>query len=219
MNYETCFQTVVGSHMWGMDTPESDKDLFRCYIAPSEDFLLGKRHDGGHQSHSEGIDVASFEIGHVIRQLKKGNLNFIQGVMSGIMEETSGEHEELKKIVRENIAKNVYNSVHGMSYKNYKKYFDKQSLSREDEAKKLKQIGRVIMFGVRILQGDGITFEPYNIESRYAVMDLIRILDKAYDRSKLPEKPDDKPFDDFLLKVRLSRLPVIQRLCSIVGRY
>jgi hypothetical protein len=127
-----------------------------------------------------------------------------------VIEDTSREHAMLRTIVWDNIAKNVYDSIHGMAFSNYKKYFQKRVLGPEDEAKKLKQIGRVIMFGIRILMGQGIIFVPYDIKSRYNVTGLIDMLEKAYERSELPDKPADEPFDEFLLNLRFNRLEFLK---------
>jgi len=207
MNEETFCKTVVGSQIWGMQRPDSDTDYWKVYIAPSEDFLIGKRHVKGHEHNVEGDDYSSFEIGHVVNQLKGMNLNFLQGVMSPIVVEAIPEHEQLRRLVSDNLAKNCYNSIHGMCFSNYKKYFEHgEKLSKDEEYKKLGQIGRVIEFGVRILNGEGVSFESHRIDSRYDVLKMIDRLDDAKASSPLPERPDEKAFDDFLLKLRMRKL-------------
>jgi len=206
---KTLFITNVGSHLWKMNRPDSDVDLYKVYIAPSENFLLGKMHMGGHEGKSGNTETVSFEVGHVIKQLKGGNLNHLLGVMSNIILETSSEHAELQKILSENIGKNCYHSIHGMSWHNYKRYFEDSPKTRLDELeykKKLGQIGRVIKFGINLLRGGGFMFESYQPKSWWDIRKMLEELDESYKTSLLPEQSDGEVFDDFLLRLRLKHL-------------
>ena len=60
--YRHLFSTLTGYHVWNMQHCDSDKDLFVCYAAPSEDFLIGKTHNKGH--HSNLMDVDRTSVNH-----------------------------------------------------------------------------------------------------------------------------------------------------------
>ena len=188
------YTSVVGSHAWGMQRPDSDWDFWAIYQAPSREFLLGRRHEGGHESsgtlygHGEPWDLSGFEIGHHVNHLMKGNINDVVSVFAPSVHTMGGTtpapcwksmfkepgnqpwaKRELVRILSENPAKNIYNSVNGMTTKNLKKYF-KPGASLDwsyratgiltgaslDEwmakrAKKLGQIRRMVEFGFRVL--------------------------------------------------------------------
>jgi len=40
---KTLFETVFGSHAWGMSHEKSDVDIFRCYVMDSNKVLLGQK--------------------------------------------------------------------------------------------------------------------------------------------------------------------------------
>lgn len=202
------FRTAVGSHAWGMNREDSDIDYYECYLADINDILLGKRFERGIQ-----FDGGTrYELGHIIAELKKGNLNHILGVLSPMVFETGDEHNELQEIVRKTISKNCYHSIHGMTFNNYKRYFENSEKAVLGPPtgplykKKLYQIGRVIEFGIRILEGKGISFEPSIPDTQYDIHPMLKRLDNAWSSSPLPETPDDMVFDNFLIKIRFKYL-------------
>ena len=121
------FKTIVGSKMWGQHRSDSDIDLFECYVFDSRSFLLGNTHDGGHSSKKGNEDKDSFEIGHVVRQLQKGNVNFLWGVMSPKVQMANIDIEpnlwDLRKIVRENLSRATTYSIRGFVIHNLKHWF------------------------------------------------------------------------------------------------
>ena len=208
-DYPVLWSTCVGSHAWGMQRADSDIDIYRCYLAPSEDFLLGHMHNGGHQSQTADVDTVSFELGHLINQLRKGNLNHIIGLMSPVVEHTTTEHDALKEIFQDSLSKNAYNSIHGMAKSNFKRYFEDKPrtyLTDTEMVKKLGQVGRVIKFGIRLLLYHEVAFEAYQPKDRFEITGLMSELDDAYANSTLPDKPDARVYDDWLLKIRLDQL-------------
>lgn len=207
------FRTMVGSHMWGMQHEGSDIDEFVCYAGSTKDLLSGRLSAPPDFSH-EGADVSAHEAEKVVEQLLKGNVNFIWGVMSpivvesdsirGVMravgEEYSSRHEELKAIVRRNLSKNCYDSIHGLAVNNFKKYVES---GKDTSEKRCNTIVRSVMFGVRILRGEGIMFAPVSGSTPERIKEVIGILDQAYKESRLPDKPKEEELRDWLYRVRL----------------
>lgn len=218
--------TIIGSHMWGMEHPGSDTDFMEVYIADSKEFLKGnyRKYEGGIEikDSDKKIDITRYEIGFFIRQLIKGNCNFIWGLFSPLVVydfstpcyfQLYGEPEilyELREIFMNNLSKACYHSIRGLAVKNAKKYLTKDKYSDKWQ-KKLKLICRTLIFGVILLELGEINFElsfylgdgPLNISDYEYWLDK---LDKVYETSDLPAKTDEKPFLDFLLKLRLRDL-------------
>ncbi|MEI8002719.1 MAG: nucleotidyltransferase domain-containing protein, partial [Methanothrix sp.] len=76
---KTLFISCVGSHMWSMQSPESDIDLVMIYIAPTRTLLRGERISPTVRQQitargGEIYDTLGWEIGHLINQLIKGNV-------------------------------------------------------------------------------------------------------------------------------------------------
>lgn len=144
------YTSVVGSHAWEMQRPDSDWDFWMIYQVPSKEFLLGRRHEGGHESSGtiygkgEPWDLSKFEIGHHVNQLMKGNINHMISVFAPSVQTMGGKSpapcwkcmfkepgnqswvkRELMRIISENPAKNIFHSINGMTTANLKKFFKK----------------------------------------------------------------------------------------------
>ena len=146
---KTLFISCVGSHMWGMQNLESDIDLVMIYIAPTKRILRGERipptirqeiADRG----GEVYDTLGWEIGHLINQLIKGNVNAIWYVSSPLVIKPSAIQEELSALVQANLCRETYHSIKGMA--------ESQIKSEEGAAKKpgkgYRTALRTINFGI-----------------------------------------------------------------------
>jgi predicted nucleotidyltransferase len=158
---KTLFISCVGSHMWGMQNEESDIDLVLIYIAPTRALLRGERISltvrqqitarGG-----EIYDTLGWEIGHLINQLIKGNVNAIWYVTSPLVIKPSSIQEELSALVQANLCRQTYHSIKGMA--------ESQIKSEEKMAKiagkGYKTALRTIDFGIKLLSEGRICFAP-----------------------------------------------------------
>lgn len=204
------FCTMVGSHMWGMQHKGSDIDQFVCYLTPTEKILDGTAELKSFVEKENGNDVAYHEASKVVEQLLTGNVNFLWGVMSPIAVVTGNWHEWLKGIVRENVAKNCYHSIHGLATHNYKKYIES---GKDASEKRCNTIGRTINLGLVILTMGEFKFVAVTRTTPDDIVKGIEALDEAYKASKLPEEPNPIPFREWLFRLRLldlSDLPYLR---------
>ena len=204
------WETVVGSHIWGMDHPGSDTDVFRVYLAPSRDFLTGmaRRHERGRQHTDEDTrtDVASCELGHVVAQLLKGNVNHVWGVLSPIVLATGAAHERLKELTERNLSKATFGSVNGLARHNLRRFELERQLPEWKARKKANLIARTLRFGITLLREGRIEFEAVEVGCWQDCYGLLDELAEALTASPLPDKVDAAPFREFLLEVRLGEL-------------
>lgn len=200
------FETMVGSHMWGMQHGGSDEDHFLCYLAPTREILSGELVYPvrfSHFEHGEMRDTSAHEAQSVVGQLIKGNVNFLWGVMSPVVVKTSKWHDELREIAGRNLAKNCYHSIHGLAVHNYRKYIES---GKDTSEKRCNTIVRSIHFGIRILVEGRIGFAPVSMVFPEQVKTAMSALEQAYQESKLPERPNEKEFRDWLFRLRVSDL-------------
>lgn len=203
--YEELFATRVGSHAFKMNRPDSDTDIFKCYIAPSSGFLIGKQHKGSHFNQSNNVDTTSTEIGIVVNQLLKNNVNYLINVMSPLIISYSKELRELQVLTQKNLSKQCFDSVYGLAYHNYRRYIVS---GKQNTEKKRKIIARTILFGQHLLLYHTFIFEfalcdvtPSDLD------DMLYDLKCTYENSTLPETPQHKEeMYDWLLNLRINKL-------------
>jgi predicted nucleotidyltransferase len=205
------WKTLVGSHVWKMNRPDSDEDLFVGQIVDIRSILLGNRHDGGHVTQTEEKDEVRFEIGHVIREVMKGNFNIVLGVVSPIIKESSPEFEALRTIVLNNPTKNMYNSIHGMAMHNLKHFIEEKRGGVADKQglylKKLNTITRNLRYGITLLETGKYVFKGTNDSDPKIINTLLEELDIAFINSSLPMKIDPMIYEDLLIKIRMDHIP------------
>ena len=223
MNYKPdrdLFQTTVGSYLWKMNRPTSDIDYYFGYISDSRSFLLGEKHEGGQPSVDETGDQKKdncrFEIGVIVHEVMKGNFNHLCGVLSPMTTGDSPELIRLQEILKNNPSKNCYKSILGMAKHNIKDYFDSvtakhkvQTQMTEDHTyylKKLNTITRSLEFGTRLFLTGKYSFEPTHYQTRKDIDLVIEQYKEAFQKSTLPAQPDPKPFEDYLLELRMKDL-------------
>jgi len=204
---KTLFVSCVGSHMWGMQNEVSDIDLVMIYIVPTRSILRGERvlHTVRQEiaaRKGEIYDTLGWEIGHLINQLIKGNINAIWYVNSPLVIKPSIVQEELSALVQANLCKETYHSIKGMA----------ESQIKSEEKPKITGKGyrtalRTINFGIRLLSEGRICFAPVlHTPTVREVMEKMGQLQEAYEASRLPDLPDEDAFRDFLLRLRLEEM-------------
>jgi hypothetical protein len=201
------FISCVGSHMWGMQIQESDIDLVMIYIAPTRAILRGERISPTIRQQitargGEIYDTLGWEIGHLINQLIKGNVNAIWYVTSPLVIKPSIIQEELSALVEANLCRDTYHSVKGMA----------QSQIKSEEKVKMGGKGyrtaqRTINFGIKLLLEGKICFAPaLGKPGAEEVTEKMRQLEEAYESSPLPDRPDENAFREFLLRLRMEEM-------------
>jgi hypothetical protein len=204
---KTLFISCVGSHMWGMQNEESDIDLVMIYIVPTRAILRGEKvlHTVRQEiaaRKGEIYDTLGWEVGHLINQLIKGNVNAIWYANSPLVIKPSIVQEELSALVQANLCRQTYHSIKGMA----------ESQIKSEEKPKIAGKGyrtalRTIDFGIRLLSEDKICFEPVlHTPTVREVMEKLGQLQEAYEASRLPDLPDEDAFRDFLLRLRLEEM-------------
>ena len=204
---KTLFISCVGSHMWGMQNEASDIDLVLIYIAPTGALLRGERISPTVRQQitargGEIYDTLGWEIGHLINQLIKGNVNAIWYVTSPLVIKPSIIQEELSALVEANLCRDTYHSVKGMA----------QSQIKSEEKPKMGGKGfrtalRTINFGIKLLLEGKICFAPaLSTPGAEEIMEKMRQLEEAYEASPLPDRPVEDAFREFLLRLRMEEM-------------
>ena len=196
--------TNVGSHMWHMERPDSDTDLFVAFVEDIRNILLSKNYKKSISKTENNTDYVYHEISQIVKQLIDGNVNFIWGVHSPIIIKDSKYLQEIRNITKEPAA-NIYNSIYGLAIHNYRKYI---ATGKDLSQKRLRTIYRTIKFGLNVLDGNGYVFEPidYDVDIDDIVDYIIRLGAFHY-ATKLPEKPEwANELEDWLYNFRIEQI-------------
>lgn len=204
------WDTVVGSHVWSMDTPDSDTDRFEVFLVPTKSILSGENHGGSSHFHSGDLfDRTAHEIGKVIDELIKGNFNFLTGVLSPIVVWQYRDYlTQLRDLVVMHAqTKSCRHSIRGFAIHHRKKYILSGSITDDQLlTKKCNMINRTLLFGINVLIGNGFEFTPVRQQTPDDVDKMIDEFDKAVTKSIIPEKTDPKPFREYLYAIRVKEL-------------
>ncbi len=209
------FVSSVGSHMWGMQTEESDIDLAIIYAASTKAILRGEKISctTGQEiavRNGEVYDIIGWEVGHLIDQLIRGNINAIWYASSPLIIKPSAFQKDLADIVASNISRSCHHSIKGMAESQIKS--EKALKNSRMAGKGLQTALRTINFGIRLMSQGIISFEPVCITpEKDEVMERLARLDEVYLSSSLPNRPDEGAFREFLFKLRLEGLSEEER--------
>lgn len=198
------FVTNVGSHMWQMNHPGSDVDLFVAVLAPTKSILRGEFNDQSKVEYSGPTDRQYHELGRIVDQVLRNNWNYLSGVMSPIIVKEWPRLTELRRLATMNYSKRAYHSIKGLAEHNYQKYIINE---RDDSVKRCNTIARTIIMGSKLLREGIIEYRPITGTSPKDIPKFIDELDLALKESTLPENPEhEDELREFLFDVRLSSL-------------
>lgn len=208
--------SCVGSHMWGMESKESDIDLVMIYIVPTKRILRGEKFPATIRqemaARGGGIyDTLGWEIGHLIDLLIKGNVNAIWYATSPLVIMPSALQEELSAIVQANLCRESYHSIKGMAESQINSETGQLKLSGAGLVKRpgkgYRTALRTTNFGIKLLREARISYEPVMHDPALEELkEGMNQLDEAYRQSMLPDLPDEDQFRDFLLRQRLKEM-------------
>lgn len=208
--------SCVGSHMWGMESKESDIDLVMIYIVPTKRILRGEKFPATIRQEmaargGEIYDTLGWEIGHLIDLLIKGNVNAIWYATSPLVIMPSALQEELSAIVQANLCRESYHSIKGMAESQINSETGQLKLSGAGLVKRpgkgYRTALRTINFGIKLLREARISYEPVMHDPALEELkEGMNQLDEAYGQSMLPDLPDEDQFRDFLLRQRLKEM-------------
>jgi len=198
------FVTNVGSHMWQMNHPGSDVDLFVAVLAPTKSILRGEFNDQSKVEYSGPTDRQYHELGRIVDQVLRNNWNYLSGVMSPIIVKEWPRLTELRRLATMNYSKRAYHSIKGLAEHSYQKYIINE---RDDSVKRCNTIARTIIMGSKLLREGIIEYRPITGTSPKDIPKFIDELDLALKESTLPENPEhEDELREFLFDVRLSSL-------------
>lgn len=213
----TILEVTVGSLAHGLATPQSDLDVRYVYIESTKRILslTSEPYAQTRELIHSGQDYFGWEIGAFLKQAIKNNPTVLEVMATSIVGFTTPLGDELRGLMPGLLSKKrVHDALKGFATS------QRKDLCNELRFKAGGHYIRLLVNGIELLEGNPMTVNIGNMplfgefirETRHGKKPLKEILslgselekqlDKAYDVSPLPEKPDLTEANEFLLKVR-----------------
>lgn len=214
------YETIIGSHAYGMATPDSDYDIRGIYLACTDAlFRLRKCPD---EIEFAG-DKKYFEIKKFLSLALQGNPNILEVLFAPNPTFTTTLSDDLMSIRSFFISKRLYPAYRGYAWAQYKEIANSMWNIKEDDrlAKKAFHMLRLLtsaeqafLTGIPLVDLQELDTHTYDFlksvrmgkaspgEILSAREDLEDRLKRAYTVSDLPEEPDTKKVEQYLLSMR-----------------
>lgn len=233
LDCSSLFVTVSGAHIYGFPSPDSDVDLRGCHLLPLRSMvglaMPTETIDHGSVEDGTEVDLVSHDVGKYFRLLVKNNGYVLEQIFSPIVIMGQEFLDELKPIAGRCITKFHYHHYRGF-YATQRKLLEKESVKK---AKSLLYAYRVLMTGIHLMntgrietdvrilcQDHSLAFIPDLVaqkrEEKIALPGLDwdfhagqldrlgQALERAFERSDLPETRDVDAVNELLVRLRLT---------------
>lgn len=205
------WKTIWGSQLWGMAGPASDTDTCTVYCldpetrtrAKLEPELLEPHRIGWHRKTDAG-DEHYYELERVVELLLKGSFTLLLGVMSPlVVAACSTAHAELRGLLEASPSR-VFHRALLRDTKDSERAMAR-ARERAHYLKHLRIACRNLRFGITLFAEGRYVFRPSQADDAGELAALRGELIATYAASRLPERFDSRPFDDYLTRWRSGR--------------
>jgi predicted nucleotidyltransferase len=204
--FYTC---ISGSHLYGMNSPDSDIDIRGCFVLNSHNFLgLNRPIDHKDWSitevtpkfpHPNGIEICLNEVAKETSLALKSNCNVLEHLVAKPVYADADALYWRKMLLDKMTATGIYNSYKGMATFNYHKYL---KTAQKKTVKKYLYVFRGLLAGTYALQNGCIEPNLTELSRCYQiseVKELLKIKSKGTEKEILPSNLDDVALDKVLV--------------------
>jgi len=228
------YLTISGSHLYGFASNDSDVDYRGTYLTGTEGLLgLNKKRDVIEMK----PDIVLFEMLKELHLALKGNCNVLEHINAEPIYRTA-EFLEMKQMINNAFPKRgVYNSYRGMAMFNYKKFIMKgrkthkkylyvmrglmagiyvlqtgriePNIETLNKYFKIPEVKALIKAKREGFENDDITDIIENGSIDAIIPPLFDRMDKAYTKSKIPDRVDPDLWDEvnsWLINLRTEKI-------------
>jgi len=212
------YRCIVGSKAFGLDDEDSDTDRRGIYLPPAEAHwsMFGVPE----QIESKETEECYWELRKFLMLALKANPNILECLFTPLVEYADALAEELLSIRRIFLSKLVYQTYNGYVMSQFKKLEADLRSTGEIKWKHAMHLIRLLLQGIEILREAELIVRATadNREKLLSIklgeldwreinewrVNLHREFDEAFARTDLPENPDYKRANEFLIKARRS---------------
>ena len=213
------YRCVIGSRAYGLDHEGSDTDRRGIYLPPAE--LQWALFDVPEQLEHEAVQECYWELEKFMHLALRANPNILECLYTPLVETATPLAQELLDMRNIFLSQMIYQTYNGYVMSQFKKLEQDLRSRNEIRWKHAMHLIRLLLSGITVLR-DG--FVPVRVETyrerllsiragetSWADVNAWRLMlhkefDAAFQSSHLPEQPDYRQANDFLIRARRSML-------------
>jgi predicted nucleotidyltransferase len=211
------YRCIVGSRAFGLDVADSDIDRRGIYLPPAQ---LQWSLDGvPEQLENDAEQECYWELQKFLVLALKANPNVLECLYTPLVETTTAIADQLLAHRRAFLSKRVYQTFNGYALSQFKKLEQDLRNAGELKWKHAMHLIRLLISGITILREETVPVDVGEHKQRLLEirsgevkwesvnewrLQLHKQFDDAFSGTKLPEQPDYKWANEFLVTARRS---------------
>lgn len=211
------YRCVMGSRAFGLEDDGSDTDRRGCYLPPSD--LHWSLYGVPEQIEDNANEEVYWELQKFLNLALKANPNILECLWSPLVEHAAPIAQELLAIRRSFLSKLIYQTYNGYVASQFKKLETDLRLHGSMKPKHGMHLIRLLLSGIGVLEtGDLVVRMDAHRDRLLAIkhgqipwdqvnawrLELHRRFDAAVATSPLPDHPDYRTVNDYLIRARRS---------------
>ena len=209
------YQCLVGSRAYGLDVEESDEDRRGIFLPPAD--MHWSLYGIPEQIEDDGTQECYWELQKFLVLTLKANPNVLECLYSPIVEKCTPLAQELLDSREAYLSKLVYQTYNGYVLSQFRKLEQDWRTSGQLKWKHVMHLVRLLISGITILREGFVPVHVGDYRDRLMPirmgevswndvndwrLELHKEFDSAFEKTKLPERPDYDRANRFLMKAR-----------------
>ncbi len=213
--HHVIYRCVIGSRAYGLDSDQSDTDRRGVYLPPAE--LHWSLYGVPEQLENPATEEVYWEIQKFLTMALKANPNILECLYTPMVEHASSLAQEMLAMRDAFLSKMVYQTYNGYVMSQFKKLQSDLRNQGQVKWKHVMHLIRLLLSGIAVLEEGTVPVRvgehrerllsikrgevPFQEIEAWRV-ELHKRFDLAFEKTKLPERPDYALANAFLLKAR-----------------
>lgn len=213
------YRCVMGSKAFGLDDDDSDTDRRGCYLPPAD--LHWSLYGVPEQIEDNGNEEVYWELQKFLNLALKANPNLLECLWSPLVEHCAPIAQELLAIRSSFLSRLIYQTYNGYVASQFKKLEADQRNQGAIKPKHAMHLIRLLLSGIGVLETGELVVRVEAHRDRLLEikhghvswdrvdawrLELHRRFENAFASSPLPQHPDYKTVNDYLIRARRSAL-------------
>jgi uncharacterized protein len=213
------YRCVVGSRAYGLDTDASDTDRRGVFLPPAD--LHWSLYGVPAQIERDATQECHWELGNFLVMALKANPNILEVLWSPLVEVATPLALELVAMRASFLSRLVYQTYNGYASSQFRKLEQDLRTRGEVKWKHAMHLVRLLLSGIAVLREGEVQVRVVEHRERLLAvrrgempwdevdawrLALHREFERAYEATRLPERPDYERVNAFLVRARRSAL-------------